>query len=61
MTLTEPGGALHDTVQWTSSTEGVSLNRVEDGVGGVDLSRHDQVQGAVSDSSAGHRVDGTAW
>ena len=61
MTLTQPDGSIHDTVSWSSSTEGVSLNRSVDGGAGADMVRHDQVQGAVSDTSAGLQVNGTGW
>ena len=61
MTLTQPDGAVHDTVSWSSSTEGVSLNRSVDGRADAELVRHDQVEGAISDTSAGLQVNGTGW
>lgn len=61
VTLTEPDGTVHDEVYWSSCTEGMSLNRSTDGTPGATLVRHDQVQGAGADSSAGFRADGTDW
>jgi hypothetical protein len=50
-----------DTVSWTSSTAGVSLNRNPDGSAGAPLVPHSQVPGAVGDSSPGLRVDGNPF
>jgi hypothetical protein len=61
MTLTDASGAVRDTVSWSSSTEGKSLNRATDGSADAEMVRHDRVQGSVSNSSAGYRADGTAW
>ncbi len=61
MTLTDASGEVHDEVSWSSSTEGTSLNRSTDGAAGAEMVRHDRVQGAIYDSSAGYRVDGAVW
>ncbi len=61
LTLTDPDGAVHDTVTWTSSSSGMSWNRVVDGEPGAAWLRHDLVEGANRSLSPGTRVDGSAW
>lgn len=58
VTLTAAGQAL-DSVSWTSSVDGVSVNRSPDGTAGAPLVLHTTL--ASQPSSAGTRVDGTAF
>ena len=61
VTLTEPGGAVHDRVAWTGSVAGVAWNRSVDG--GLDdtLVYHDELPGAAGPTSPGVRATGGAW
>ena len=52
-------GAIHDLVAWARSTQGVSLNRPDDGAAGAGLVPHDEISDL--DQSPGTRADGTPW
>lgn len=61
LTLTNADGVVVDTIGWTASSDGVSLNRVIDGDPASTFTDHDQIAGAVGTSSPDARVDGTPW
>lgn len=59
VTLYNADGEAHDSIGWTASSEGVSLNRAVDGVAGEELADHDSL--SDSDDSPGLRADGSTW
>ncbi|MCO4771179.1 MAG: lamin tail domain-containing protein [Deltaproteobacteria bacterium] len=61
LTLRNADGIVVDTVAWTASTSGVSLNRVTDADPAATLIDHDTVLGASGTSSPDARVDGSPW
>lgn len=61
LTLQDGDGRVRDEVDWSGSTNGVSLVRELDGDSDAPLVDHDTVLGADGVSSPGRRVDGKAW
>jgi phosphatidylserine/phosphatidylglycerophosphate/cardiolipin synthase-like enzyme len=61
LTLTDVRGTVHDVASWSSSAEGVSWNRTDDGGLDSGWSLHDEVNGATASLSPGLRVDGSSW
>lgn len=59
VSLWDAGGDLHDQASYTSSSEGVSLNRAIDATAGLDMVDHDEISAA--DTSPGTYADGTPF
>ena len=59
VTLYDADGDIHDSVAWTSTSAGVSLNRAVDGSAGQDLVDHDTLSDLTH--SPGLRADGSGW
>lgn len=59
VTLLDAGGAVRDSVSWSTSRDGIALVRSPDGVAGAPLVDHDSV--AASPASPGTRSDGSAF
>jgi len=59
--LLEADGSVHDAVQYSSSRDGVSLNRSPDGEAGATMDHHTDLLTSSSDMSPGTRADGSAW
>lgn len=59
--LLEADGTTHDAVQYSSSRDGVSLNRSPDGEAGAPMDHHSDLLTSASDLSPGTRADGSAW
>jgi len=61
VTLYDADGLAVDWAGYPSSPDGKSLNRATDGDPLAEFVPHDEVGGAVGDSSPGTRADGSAW
>lgn len=63
LTLQDPLGRVADTATYTTTTEGVSLNRATDGDASAPLIDHNTLTGLPSPTSAspGTRASGAAW
>ncbi|MFT7581421.1 MAG: hypothetical protein ACI9MR_003097, partial [Myxococcota bacterium] len=61
ISLFDPAGTLVDSVSYSASVSGVSLNRVNDAAATGDFDRHNTVSTADLNLSPGTRADGTAF